>query len=229
MLWLENLWYVEKNTKNFYSKIEEKVSDARLRGETEKITPPFLFLNISGKIKRSKHPLIITWLPVIAVAIPTKMIKKNGEVIRNKLDWVRTRKVYYYTFLTVFQLDHRCSSNDIIPQAIGCSQKSIFLLLLLRKTRGEIISKYFLFKKKKKWKEKNTWNILTRKPGRVPHYREKKEIIFFPCTKVSIVIELETSNPPQKKKRKERRASVRHHPTEFYHFNPWVFKSGKIK
>lgn len=41
MLWLENLWYVEKNTKNFYSKIEEKVSDARLRGETEKITPPF--------------------------------------------------------------------------------------------------------------------------------------------------------------------------------------------
>jgi hypothetical protein len=155
MFLLENLWR-RKNTKNFYSKIEEKVSDARLRGETEKITPPFLFLNISGKIKRSKHPLIINWLPVRAVAIPTKIIiiikkkKKNGEVIRNKLDWVRTRKVYYYTFLTVFQLDHRCSSNDIIPQAIGCSQKSIFLLLLLRKTRGEIISKYFLFKKKKK-------------------------------------------------------------------------------
>jgi hypothetical protein len=33
-----------KNTKNFYSKIEEKVSDARLRGETEKITPPFFIL-----------------------------------------------------------------------------------------------------------------------------------------------------------------------------------------
>lgn len=64
---------------------------------------------------------------------------------------------------------------------------------------------------------KNTWNNLTRKPGRVPHYREKKEIIFFPCTKVSIVIELETSNPPQKKKKK-RKKSVR--PSSSYRILP---------
>jgi hypothetical protein len=94
MFLLENLWR-RKNTKNFYSKIEEKVSDARLRGETEKKSRHLFCYFIFGKIKRSKHPLIITWLPVRAVAIPKKIIikKKNGEVIRNKLDLVRTRKV----------------------------------------------------------------------------------------------------------------------------------------
>jgi hypothetical protein len=33
----------------------------------------------------------------------------------------------------------------------------------------------FYLKRKKKMERKNTWNNLTRKPGRVPHYREKKE------------------------------------------------------
>lgn len=56
---------------------------------------------------------------------------------------------------------------------------------------------------------KNTWNNLTRKPGRVPHYREKKEENnLFPLYEGQHRYRVRNIKSTPKKEKKEERPSV---------------------
>jgi hypothetical protein len=102
----------------------------------------------------------------------------------------------------VFQLDHQCRKNDIIPQAI----KLNIFLIFSTETRGKIISFFFSFKRRK---TRGIFLHTEKEPGQGPTYgdreREKRKISLRRSESLS---NLKYQIPSKKKREKEERPPV---------------------